>query len=153
MNIGQAASATGVSAKLIRYYESIDLIPPSARRESGYRDYGHADIHRLAFIRRARRLGFSIDQIRDLLRLWSDQNRNNAEVKTIALAHVDELKRRARELEEMAGALTHLAEGCDGDGRPHCPIIEGLERGGAIASDGGAELAPRKTLGVSRTHG
>ncbi|MGE0256784.1 MAG: Cu(I)-responsive transcriptional regulator [Alphaproteobacteria bacterium] len=141
MNIGQAASATGVSAKLIRYYESIDLIPPSARRESGYRDYGHADIHRLAFIRRARRLGFSIDQIRDLLRLWSDQNRSNAEVKAIALAHVDELKRRARELEEMAGALTHLAAGCDGDGRPHCPIIDGL--GGAGSEiDGSKGVAP-----------
>lgn len=141
MNIGQAASATGVSAKLIRYYESIALIPPSARRESGYRDYARDDVHRLAFIKRARRLGFSIDQIRELLRLWSDHERSNAEVKAIALAHMGELERRARELQEMTEALAHLASACDGDGRPHCPIIEGLESGeiGAAAPDAAAD--------------
>jgi MerR family transcriptional regulator, copper efflux regulator len=109
MNIGQAAAASGMSAKMIRYYESIALIPPSARRESGYRDYGLPDIHRLAFIRRARDLGFSIDQIRDLLRLWGDDHRSSAEVKRIALEHVAALKRRARDLTEMADALKHLA--------------------------------------------
>ena len=133
MNIGQAASASGVSAKMIRYYESIDLIPRSARRDSGYRDYGPADIHRLAFIRRARDLGFSIEQIRQLLRLWSDDHRSSAEVKAIALQHVAELRQRARDLNEMAEALKHLASACEGDSRPECPIIKGLE--GAIAID------------------
>jgi MerR family transcriptional regulator, copper efflux regulator len=127
VNIGQAASASGVSAKMIRYYESVGLIPPSARRESGYRDYGAADVHRLTFIRRARDLGFSMERIRDLLRLWSDRGRSSAEVKAIALEHVAELEERARELNEMAGALKHLASACGGDRRPDCPIIKGLE--------------------------
>lgn len=127
MNIGQASKASGVSAKMIRYYESIGLVPRSARRESGYRDYGPIDLHRLAFVRRARDLGFSIDQIRDLLRLWSDTDRSNSEVKSIALEHIAELKKRARELNEMADALKHLAAACDGDGHPECPIIKGLE--------------------------
>src|SRR5829696_8380010 len=115
MNIGLAAAASGVSAKMIRYYESIALIPPSARRESGYRDYGLRDVHRLAFIRRARDLGFSIDQIRDLLRLWSDDHRSSAEVKRIALEHVAALTRRACDLTEMADALKHLATACAGN--------------------------------------
>ena len=127
MNIGQASNASGVSAKMIRYYESIELIPRSARRESGYRDYGPAAVHRLAFIRRARDLGFSIDHIRELLRLWSDSRRSSADVKAIALEHVNELKRRARHLNEMAEALKHLAAACEGDHRPECPIIKGLE--------------------------
>ena len=127
MNIGQASNASGISAKMIRYYESIDLIPPSVRRESGYRDYGPSDVHRLAFIRRARDLGFSVDRIRDLLRLWSDGGRSSAEVKAIALEHVAELKQRARHLGEMADALKHLASACEGDSRPECPIIKGLE--------------------------
>ena len=127
MNIGQAADATGVSAKMIRYYESVGLVPAAGRRASGYRDYGSADLHRLKFIRRARDLGFSMDQIRDLLRLWSDRNRSSAEVKAIALGHVAELKQRARHLDEMAEALKHLASTCKGDSRPDCPIIKGLE--------------------------
>jgi len=127
MNIGQAATASGVSAKMIRYYESIDLVPRSARRNSGYRVYDPADIHRLAFIRRARDLGFSIEQIRTLLRLWSDRHRSSAEVKAIALQHVAELKQRARQLDDMADALKHLASACEGDSRPDCPIIKGLE--------------------------
>jgi Cu(I)-responsive transcriptional regulator len=127
MNIGQASGASGVSAPMIRYYESIGLIPPSARRDSGYRDYGPADIHRLAFIRRARDLGFSMEQIRNLLRLWSDRGRSSAEVKAIALEHVAELEERARELNEMADALKHLAAACGGNARPDCPIIKGLE--------------------------
>ena len=127
MNIGQASQASGVSAKMIRYYESVGLIPRSARRESGYRDYGPADIHRLAFVRRARDLGFSMDQIRDLLRLWSDRERSSAAVKAIALEHVTELKERARALNDMADALRRLAASCEGDERPDCPIIKGLE--------------------------
>ena len=127
MNIGQAAEASGVSAKMIRYYESIGLVPPADRRQSGYRDYGSTDLHRLRFIRRARDLNFSIEQIRDLLRLWTDRKRSNAEVKAIALGHIAELKQRAKHLNEMADALRHLASACEGDGRPECPIIEGLE--------------------------
>lgn len=127
MNIGQASVASGVSAKMIRYYESIGLVPAASRRDSGYRDYSAHDVHRLRFIRRARDLSFSIDQIRDLLRLWSDQDRSNADVKAIALDHVGALEERARHLREMADALRHLAASCDGDGRPACPIIEGLE--------------------------
>lgn len=127
MNIGQASTASGVSAKMIRYYESIGLVPRADRRESGYRDYGAPDVHRLRFIRRARDLGFSVEQIRDLLRLWTDRHRSNAEVKAMALGHVAELKERARNLNEMANALKHLATACEGNGRPECPIIEGLE--------------------------
>ena len=129
MNIGQASRASGVSAKMIRYYESIDLIPRSARRESGYRDYSAHDVYRLGFIRRARDLGFPVERIRALLALWSDRDRSNAEVKKIALAHIDELEERARHLHEMAETLRHLATACDGDGRPDCPIIAGLEAG------------------------
>ena len=127
MNIGAAAKASGVSAKMIRYYESLALVPAAGRKASGYRDYDAADVHRLAFIRRARDLGFSLERIGELLRLWSDRGRSNAEVKAIALGHVTELKRRARELDEMADALKHLASACEGDGRPECPIIKGLE--------------------------
>src|SRR5918997_1925328 len=112
MNIGQASTASGVSAKMIRYYESIGLVPKADRRESGYRDYGAPDVHRLRFIRRARDLGFSVEQIRDLLRLWTDRERSNAEVKAIALGHVAELKGRAKHLDEMANALRHLASAC-----------------------------------------
>src|SRR4051812_41255001 len=127
MNIGQASKASGVSAKMIRYYESVDLIPAADRKASGYRLYGPEDIHRLGFIRRARDLGFSIEQIRDLLRLWSDRQRSNAEVKSIALQHVAALKERAKHLNELADTLKHLAAACEGDGRPECPIIKGLE--------------------------
>ena len=137
MNIGQAAQASGVSAKMIRYYESIGLVPPAGRRESGYRDYGPVDLHRLGFIRRARDLGFSIERIRLLLELWSDQDRSNAEVKAIALTHINELEERARQLQEMADSLRTRAAACDGDGRPDCPIIESLEIGGAPHCHGG----------------
>ncbi|ACL55832.1 Cu(I)-responsive transcriptional regulator [Methylobacterium nodulans] len=136
MNIGQAAQASGVSAKMIRYYESIGLVPPAGRRESGYRAYGPADLHRLGFIRRARDLGFSIERIRLLLELWSDQDRSNAEVKAIALTHINELEERARQLQEMADSLRTLADACEGDGRPDCPIIRSLESGGAPACHG-----------------
>ena len=128
VNIGQASEASGVSAKMIRYYESVGLVPEADRRASGYRDYGTKDVHRLRFVRRARDLNFSVEQIRELLRLWSDQHRSNADVKRIALGHIAELEERAHHLHEMADALRALAEGCDGDGRPDCPIIDGLGR-------------------------
>ncbi len=126
MNIGDVAVASGVSAKMIRYYESIGLLPPAARSQSGYRVYGQSDVHRLAFIRRARRLGFSVAQIDRLVALWRDTNRASAEVKRIALEHVDELEEKIAELEAMRRTLRHLAEHCHGDQRPDCPIIDDL---------------------------
>lgn len=126
MQIGDASRATGVSAKMIRHYESIGLIPAADRRDSNYRDYGHHDLHRLGFIRRARDLGFSIDEIRDLLRLWGDSQRESAEVKALANRHINDLDRKIALLGEMRSTLATLAEACDGDHRPDCPIIEGL---------------------------
>ena len=129
MNIGEAARASGVSAKMIRHYESIGLVPPAGRRDSGYRDYGAADLHRLGFIRHARDLGFSLERIKVLLGLWVDPGRSNADVQAIAEAHLRELEERARQLNEMADALRSLADACDGDGRPDCPIIASLVTG------------------------
>jgi Cu(I)-responsive transcriptional regulator len=135
MNIGEAAKATGVSAKMIRHYEAIGLVPAAARRQSNYRDYGHDDVHRLGFIRRARALGFSMDAIRDLLRLWADHDRSSADVKSLAKAHVVELDGKIALLQEMRATLGALVDACDGDHRPDCPIIEGLEGNGLLASD------------------
>jgi MerR family copper efflux transcriptional regulator len=127
MNIGEAARASGVSAKMIRHYEAIGLVPAADRRESNYRDYGHDDVHRLGFVRRARDLGFSIDEIRDLLRLWGDRDRSSADVKALTLRHIGDLEEKIAKLQDMRATLRHLANACEGDDRPHCPIIEGLE--------------------------
>jgi MerR family transcriptional regulator, copper efflux regulator len=127
MNIGQASQASGVSAKMIRYYESITLIKASRRTDSGYRTYGDGDVHTLRFIKRARTLGFSLEQIRDLLSLWQNPARASADVKAIAQAHVMTLEQRIRELTEMRDTLTHLAQECCGDQRPDCPILRSLE--------------------------
>lgn len=126
MNIGEASSASGVSAKMIRYYETIGLIRAASRTESGYRIYGDDDIHTLRFIRSARDLGFSVEQIEELLALWRDRSRASATVKSVALRHIEELEQKARELHNMAATLRHLAENCRGDQRPHCPIIDSL---------------------------
>jgi len=126
MQIGEVAEATGVSAKMIRHYESIGLIPPPGRRDSNYRDYGHHDVHRLGFVRRARDLGFSIDEIRDLLRLWGDKDRSSADVKQLTETHIAELDAKIRLLREMRHTLANLAAACDGDARPDCPIIDEL---------------------------
>jgi Cu(I)-responsive transcriptional regulator len=134
MNIGEAAKASGVTAKMIRYYESVDLLTPKARTESGYRVYGAAEVHILRFIRQARRLGFTIDDIRKLLALWQDRTRASAEVKAIALEHIAELDQRIAELTEMRDTLSRLAEHCHGDARPECPILEGLSGGAGDAS-------------------
>ena len=126
MQIGQAARASGVSAKMIRHYEAIGLIPAADRRTSNYRDYDHADVHRLGFIRRARDLGFSMKEIRDLLRLWGDDTRSSADVKTLTLNHVEEMDRRIQEMQEMRDALMQLAARCHGDQEPECPILDSL---------------------------
>lgn len=126
MNIGEAASESGISAKMIRYYESVDLIPVASRSETGYRVYSDDDVHSLRFIRRARDLGFPVEQIRELLTLWHDRSRASADVKRIALQHVEALEAKALRLHEMARTLQYLADTCHGDARPHCPIIETL---------------------------
>lgn len=130
MNIGQASKASGVSQRMIRHYEAIGLIPKAARRESGYRDYDERDVHTLRFIARSRDLGFPIEEIGKLLALWQDRGRASAEVKALALARVEELKKKERELHEMRRTLEHLAKTCQGDDRPDCPIIETLATGG-----------------------
>jgi len=128
MNIGEAARVSGVSAKMIRYYEATGLLPEARRSANGYRVYGAAEVHTLAFIRRARALGFSVAQIADLLRLWQDTGRASAEVKAIAEAQVAALEVKVAELREMAGTLRHLAAHCAGDARPECPILDDLAR-------------------------
>ena len=127
MTIGEAARKSGVSAKMIRYYESIGLIPPAARTEARYRVYAESDVHRLRFIRRARDRGFSLERIRQLLGLWSDRTRPNAGVRRIALAHVAEVEAEIRRLRELADLLKDLAERCAQGDRPDCPILADLE--------------------------
>ncbi|WP_144635597.1 Cu(I)-responsive transcriptional regulator [Bordetella genomosp. 13] len=126
MNIGQASQASGISAKMIRYYETIGLIGPAQRTDSGYRVYSDTDLHTLRFVRRARGLGFSVEQMHELLALWNDRSRASADVKRVALEHVRELERKAAELQQMADTLKHLARHCHGDKRPDCPIIDQL---------------------------
>lgn len=122
MNIGAASDASGVSQRMIRHYEKIDLVPAPPRRGS-YRDYGDADVHRLRFIANARDLGFPIDEIRTLLGLWSDRSRSSSEVKMLAQARADELGRKAAALEDMRSTLLELVNRCHGDDRPDCPIL------------------------------
>lgn len=124
MNIGAASQASGVSQRMIRHYEKIGLIPAAPRRNSGYRDYGDADVHRLRFIANARDLGFPIEDIRDLLCLWSNSRRSSAEVKALAIARAEEFGRKAEALRALRRTLLELAERCHGDDRPDCPIIE-----------------------------
>ncbi|MBE0594689.1 MAG: Cu(I)-responsive transcriptional regulator [Gemmatimonadales bacterium] len=128
MNIGEASKASGVSAKMIRYYEQTGLIPPAGRSESGYRAYAQPDVHRLRFIRRARDLGFSVAEIGDLLGLWNDRSRHSADVKRLAQAHITELEERIARLRQMADTLQTLIDCCAGDDRPDCPILAGLEQ-------------------------
>lgn len=124
MNIGAASKASGVSQRMIRHYEKIGLIPAPLRRDSGYRDYADADVHRLRFIANARDLGFPIEDIRGLLGLWSNSQRASAEVKALAIARAEELGRKAEALQALRRTLLELAERCHGDDRPDCPIIE-----------------------------
>jgi MerR family transcriptional regulator, copper efflux regulator len=126
VNIGETSRASGVSQRMIRHYETIGLIPAPQRLDSGYRDYSKADLHRLRFIANARDLGFPISEIASLLDLWTNDRRESAEVKALALARADELGRKARALGAMRDTLLHLAERCTGDVRPDCPILDGL---------------------------
>lgn len=135
MNIGAASQASGVSPRMIRHYEKIGLIPAPPRRDSGYRDYSDADVHRLRFIANARDLAFSIEDIRGLLGLWSDSQRTSAEVKALAVARAEELGRKADALHALRETLLELAACCQGDDRPDCPIIERIS--GADRAQGG----------------
>jgi len=130
MVIGEAAQASGVSAKMVRYYESIGLVPAARRTEGGYRIYGAPEIETLRFIRRARDLGLSMDRIKLLVGLWHDRERPSREVKRIAQAHVAELRTKIAELTAMCATLAELADACHGDQRPECPILRDLEAGG-----------------------
>ena len=126
VNIGQAAKLSGVSAKMIRHYEEVGLIPAASRTESGYRQYNETDVHSLNFIRHARDLGFSIAQIGELVGLWQNRRRSSSRVKALALAHVAELERKLASLQAMKDTLQHLATSCHGDDRPECPILDRL---------------------------
>lgn len=128
MNIGAASAASGVSQRMIRHYEKIGLVPAAARKDSGYRDYGSDDVHRLHFIASARDLGFSISEISDLLSLWQNPSRSSADVKALATTRANELGRKADGLQRMRDALLDLAARCYGDDRPACPIIDSLDR-------------------------
>ena len=129
MNIGEASKLTGVTTKMIRYYDDIGLVRSASRSGSNYREYDDRSINELRFVKRARNLGFSIEEITQLLSLWRDRGRSSRQVKTIASTHVAELDARAAELKAMADTLRHLARSCAGDDRPECPILDDLETG------------------------
>ena len=126
MQIGAAARASGLSTKTVRYYADIGLVAPSGRGANGYREYGEGDVRRLAFVRRARSFGFSVDECRELLALYADRGRASAAVKEIALARIGELDRQMAELSALRADLSRLAEACRGDGEPDCPILNSL---------------------------
>lgn len=140
MNIGQAARASGVSAKMIRHYEALGLIPNARRSEAGYRQYGAAEVHTLRFVRHARDLGFSLAEIAELVGLWHDRDRPSRQVKALAQAHIDALQQKAQQLLAMKATLEQLVGCCHGDDRPECPILE------TLAGEAGA-LAPKPTRG------
>ena len=126
LNIGDAARVSGVTAKMIRHYESIGLVPAARRTNAGYRLYGEQDVQVLQFIHRGRALGFSLDQIRNLLALWEDKGRSSADVRALAQMHIDELDRKIAEMAAMRRTLASLAASCHGDARSACPILDDL---------------------------
>jgi MerR family transcriptional regulator, copper efflux regulator len=136
MNIGEIAAESGVPAKTIRYYEEVGLIAPAPRRTNGYRRYDGIDLHTLRFIHHARRLGFSVNEVRDLLALWRDRRRASADVKRLALAKIGEIDRKIDELAALRRTLRDLAERCHGDGRPECPILDEMAGTTAALSAG-----------------
>ena len=131
MNISQAAKHSGLTPRMIRHYESIALLPDAARSATGYRRYDERDLHTLRFIHRARSLGFSIEQIAQLLALWQDRERSSAEVKTLVQGHVLELEQKIADLQAIRDTLAHLAHCCHGDTRPDCPILDNLAATGS----------------------
>ena len=133
MNIGEAASASGVSAKMIRHYEELALLPAARRTASGYRQYEQNDVHTLRFIRHSRDLGFSLTEIAELVSLWHNRRRPSRLVKAVAETHMKELEQKAAELLAMKSALEHLVLCCHGDDRPECPILEGLAGADAVS--------------------
>ena len=129
MNIGAAAKASGLSAKMIRYYESIGLLPAAGRSANGYRHYSPQELQQLSFIKRARDLGFTLEEVGKLLALWQNGQRASADVKALASEHIDDLNRRISELVGLRDTLQALAHSCNGDERPDCPILKELESG------------------------
>jgi Cu(I)-responsive transcriptional regulator len=147
MNIGEAAKASGVTAKMIRHYESVGLFPEAQRTDSGYRQYTDKEVSTLRFIRQSRGLGFSIEQIRELLGLWQDRRRPSRQVKALAQAHMQELDAKLQELQAMKASLEHLVHCCHGDDRPDCPILENL------ADESGRVIPAKLAAGRVRGHG
>lgn len=141
MNIGEASERSGVPAKMIRYYEETGLVREPERSSGGYRIYGETDVHTLRFVRRARDLGFPVERIRELLKLWFDRSRSSHEVKKIALAHVTALDADIAKLTGLRDVLRHLAGKCHGDDRPECPILDDLE---------GARASPKRSKASGR---
>ena len=136
MNIGQAARHSGLSAKMIRYYESIGLLKAANRSDSGYRLYSDDDLHTLAFIKRSRDLGFSLEEVGKLLTLWQDRQRASGDVKALARQHIEQLNQKIRELSGLRDTLQELVESCQGDHRPDCPILRDLESGKCCSPEG-----------------
>lgn len=149
MNIGEASKATGISVKMLRYYEEIGLVRPALRADSGYRVYSDRNIATLRFVRRARDLGFQVKQIAALLDLWQDGSRASADVKALALGHVRALEQRRRELDEMIATLQHLARHCHGDDRPDCPILTGLGAEDETPPKVARKKPPRQSFAVA----
>ena len=143
MNIGQASKASGVSTKMIRYYDEIGLVRPASRTESNYREFDEREVNELRCIRRARSLGFSMPEITQLLSLWRDRERPSREVKAIAEKHVNELDARIAEMQTMADTLRHLSHCCAGDDRPDCPILADLTGGRSPVESKGADVRGR----------
>lgn len=143
MTIGEASAASGVSAKMIRYYETVSLLRPAGRSAAGYRQYDETEVQTLRFLKRARSLGFSVNQMRELLALWRDERRSKAEVQKLALSHAAELEAKARAIAEMSAALRHLAHQCATSDRPGCPIIEELAE---AAPEADQELRRQTTM-------
>lgn len=149
MNIGEASKATGISVKMLRYYEEIGLVRAALRSLSGYRVYSEKNIAMLRFVRRARDLGFQVKQIASLLDLWQDGTRASADVKSLALDHVRELEQRRRELDEMIATLQHLAHHCHGDARPDCPILTSLGAEEEARTKATRKMSPRRNFAVA----
>ena len=152
MNIGEAAKAAGVSAKMIRNYEQIGLLPPAERSDSGYRLYGPRDVSVLCFIRQSRRLGFSMEQIAELIGMWGDDARSSREVKAVAQRHLDELEEKLREITEMKNALQHMIKACKGDDHANCAILENLAVDSPAAPVHNAKVIKTKRKDTDRTN-